>query len=331
MVCRLVRLLLPLHVGEDLGRWAGRRVRAHLAGCPACAAQERRWRHARERLGHLAAAPPSATPTDLACCVLSSLPAQARRPVGGHLPELVRRWAVAAAVVAVAAGIATWGLRRGAGIEPNGAPMAHQPMASPAAAPVAPLTVAATPGNPATLDPYGAANGQATEARQTVAAPRSRPRRGAPSAGAAVSARPAPRAPGAMVGAWQSAAEGMASACAVAATRAHQTSAAAASADGEPGRAVTTGSVAATPDVVRLPAGVALAGESGGSPTAAPEATADLARLLRRLLRHAAEPHDRRVHCPVVESLTCPVGTQVQVELPESNTTIIWIIPRKES
>jgi hypothetical protein len=49
------------------------------------------------------------------------------------------------------------------------------------------------------------------------------------------------------------------------------------------------------------------------------------------LLDKATGDQGRRSRCPVVESLTYPVGTQVLVDLPESNTTIVWIIPKKES
>lgn len=270
MICRLIRLVLPLYVGEDLGRRTSRWVSRHLARCLACAEHEQRWRQARVSLHELHATFPIGAPADLVEQVVAALPAKKTLRAEAGPATLIRRWAVAAALVAVPAGVITLALLRGAAVQPIQAPVTNDLATTPAVAPSAPLAAQAPSTSAPAFGQLGSAEDRSSGGTsKTVSGPRSRSERTKQGTGAAVRSHPAPK-----------------------------TAKATAQAEQHTGATVTT---------------------------------ADVTRLLRRLMDEAAGDQGRRPRCPVVESLTYPAGTQVMVDLPESNTTIIWIIPKKES
>lgn len=317
MICRLIRLVLPLYVGEDLGRRTTRWMSRHLARCLACAEHEQRWRQARVSLHELHATFPIGAPADLVEQVVATLPAKKTLRAEAGPATLIRRWAVAAALVAVPAGVITLALLHGSGVQPIQAPVTNDLATTPAVAPSAPLAAQAPSTSAPAFGQRGSADKRASGgAIDAVSASRNRLKRSTPEANVAVRPRTSTRQVRGMTHTEQHTGtlpgtrrKDTAPARSVPAAVAHGTSSAAVhpSADSVPGQATV------------------------GSPGATTVTTTDVTRLLRRLLHEAAGDQDRRPRCPVVESLTYPVGTQVQMDLPESNTTIIWIIPKKES
>ena len=116
MKCAQTETLLPLFVGDDLAPREADALRAHLAGCPSCAAQAADFAESRAWLQSLQAPESDARQLDdLRSAVLGAI--RAERPRAGWFDRWrAPHWALFAAGLLLLAGLA-W-LMRGAGLQP---------------------------------------------------------------------------------------------------------------------------------------------------------------------------------------------------------------------